>query len=438
MRRRTMRFRRPVALLAVLGSVGLLTVGCGDEPRAFGTAHVESDAPHPRATDEEVASGAEIVNHVAAELYGPIADEAKDGNLAYSPVSIATALAMARAGAQGTSAEQFDAFFGSDDPATLGRSVNGATAGLQDLTGPVPIAGEDELGEIELTNANALWGQSGVEFQEPFLDDLRTQFDASMWTADFAADPEQARAGINDWVAEHTREHIPELLPQDSINPRTRLVLTNAVFFKAPWPAELDDAGSMPFTTASGDEVQADMVGDTSTYPFQRGDGWVAVTIPYAGGKLGMTLLVPDEGKLTDVEAAIDDELLHQVLTGGEDHPVMLRFPKIDLASTVPLGDALRGLGVTEPFETETDFEPITTDPDAQPLHIDDVLHQATVTVDEHGTEASAATAVVFETVGGMITEEELIVDRPYLFAIHDLEHGIPLFLGRVTDPTKE
>jgi serpin B len=167
---------------------------------------------------------------------------------------------------------------------------------------------------------------------------------------------------------------------------------------------------------------------------FQEGDGWVAVTLPYAGGDVAMTLLVPDEGQLATVEAALDAELLEQVLLGGEEEPVDLRFPRFDLDQRAPLRDALESLGVTAPFEQGTeDFAPMTDD---EQLFVADVVHQATVTVDEEGTEAAAATAVTFETVGGTITEQVVLVDRPFLFVVHDVESAIPVFLGRVTDPT--
>jgi serpin B len=311
-----------------------------------------------------------------------------------------------------------------------------AAEAVDDQTGPVQLA-SGEMGEIELTNANAMWGQSGVEWQQPFLDQLKAGFDTGMWMADYAADPEHARMEINDWVAEHTREHIPQLLPEGSIDDATRLTLTNAIWFKAPWPDELDDAGKQPFTTADGKEVDAPMVRTTGRYAYQDQDGWESVTLPYAGGDLAMTFIVPDEGGLEAFDRAFDQDLLHQATTAAKPTMVQLTFPKLDLDQRAAVGDALRELGVTAPFETDTDFEPMTTDERAQPLHLADVLHQATVTVDEHGTEAAAATAATFETVGGAITETEVTIDRPYLFVIHDLATGTPLFLGRVIDPTE-
>lgn len=427
--------RRGVALAALVGSIALVTAGCGDEPSSAGIAHIESGASHERATEAEMTAGAEVVSNVGAELYGPIAEDAGDGNVAFSPLSISVALGMARAGAEGESAEQLDGFFGTDGDA-VHRSVNGAVAALQQEAGPVAL-GNGEMSEIELTNANALWGQSGVTWETPFLDELRSSYDASMWTADFEADPDRARAEINDWVAEHTREHITSLMPDGSIDQLTRLVLTNALFFKAPWSEELiRQDETTPFSRPDGTTVDASMLSANRSLSYQQGEGWQTVAVPYAGDGLAMTLLVPDAGKLDEVEAELDADLLHQVTTGGKATTVQLAFPAFDLDQRAPVADVLKGLGVTAPFTTETDFAPMSSDPAVDGLHVDDVLHQATVTVDEHGTEASAATAVTMGVTSAPADPVSLTVDRPFLFVIHDTATGTPMFIGRVTDPT--
>lgn len=426
---------RRIPFLTAAVAVALLLPACGDDGGPRGASLVQGDGTYQQGSGDEASTGAIVIAKVGTELYAPIAAAAGDGNLAYSPLSIASVLAMTRVGARGESADQLDALLGTGDdvaPAT----VMAAAESVQDQTGPVQLA-NGEMGEIELTNANAMWGQSGVEWQQPFLDDLKQGFDTGMWMADFIADPENARREINDWVAEHTREHITELLPKGSINTDTRLTLTNAVWFKAPWPAELDDAGKQAFTTATGDRIEAPMLTATGSYGFHDGDGWQSVALPYAGEDLALTLIVPDEGELADVEKELGTGVLDDALAGGEASPLTLTFPKFDLDQKAALGDALKEVGVSAPFEEDTtDFEPMTTDEASKPLHLADVLHQATVTVDEHGTEAAAATAATFETVGGLITERKVLVDRPYLFVVHDIETGTPLFLGRVTNPT--
>lgn len=432
-----MRARIPLVAAGLVVSAALALPGCGDDGGPRGASHVEGSGTYQPGTPEDAAAGAAIVQEVGAELYAPIVDAAGDANVVYSPLSIASVLAMTRVGANGASADQLDAFLGTGSDGVQPSDVAAAADLVDDQTGPVQLAGGD-MGEIELTNANALWGQSGVTWQQPFLDELTTGFDSSMWMADYATDPEHARREINDWVAEHTREHIPELLPKGSITEETRLTLTNALWFKAPWPKDLDDVGEQPFTTTSRSEIDVPMVRTTGTYAYRQEDGWTSVTLPYAGDDLAMTFVVPDDGQLDGFDAALDADLLREAITGGTPTAVQLTFPTIDLDQRSALGEALRTSGVTAPFTTDTDFEPMTTDERAQPLHLADVVHQATVTVDEHGTEASAATAATFETVSGALTDTEVTVDRPYLFVIHDVATGTPLFIGRVTDPTKQ
>lgn len=430
----TVRARVPL-LTAALGLV-LALPACGDDGGPRVASLVRGEGTYVQASPEQAAAGSEVVRRVGAELYRPIAGEAGDGNVAYSPLSIATVLAMTRTGAQGASAEQLDAFLGTGGDITP-ADVMGAAEAVDDQTGPVQLA-NGEMGEIELTNANAMWGQSGVEWQQPFLDDLTTGFDTGMWMADFVEDPENARREINDWVAEHTREHITDLMPKGSINEETRLTLTNALYFAAPWPEDLDDAGDQPFTTVTGDAVDAPMVSTTGPYVHRAEEGWESVTLPYAGDDLAMTFILPAEGELDTVEEQLDADLLRQATAPTSPGTVALTFPKLDLDQRAAVGTVLRDLGVTAPFDDgTTDFEPMTTDDLAQPLHLADVLHQATVTVDEHGTEAAAATAATFETVGGAITEDEVVIDRPFLFVIHDVATATPLFIGRVTDPTQ-
>ena len=423
-----------IALLASVAALGIVAAGCGDEPSSFGAAHVESNVAHARATPEEAEAGSAIVRHVAGELYAPLATDVAEGNLAYSPLSITTALGMTRAGAQGNSADELDALLGVGADEDLHRQVNGADEAVRSLAGPVQLADGKTMDEIDISTANALWGQSGVTFEDRFLDELRSSYDASMWTADFENDPERARSEINDWVASRTAEKITDLLPEGSIDDSTRLVLTNAIHFQAPWPEQLATYPAAPFTTADGSTVQAPMLGTDGELAYARGEGWQAVTVPYAGGKLGLTLLVPDEGMLRDVEGSLDDQLLLDA-TSGEPTAVNLRFPAFDIESRSALRDALQGLGLQAPFTTAKDFQPMTLDPSAQPLSLDDVVHQATVAVDEHGTEAAAATGSTFHTVGAMLGTE-VTVDRPFVFVIHDVETSTPLFVGRIGDPT--
>ena len=209
-------------------------------------------------------------------------------------------------------------------------------------------------------------GQSDVEWTSAFLDELKSTFGTGMWMADYAEDPDRARYDINDWVAEHTREHIAQLLPKGSITDQTRLDAHQRVWFQAPWPQELDDAGTKPFTTAAGGEVDASMLTTDGQLTYQEGDGWQSVALPYAGNDLGDGLARPRRRQAPRGGGrGLHAHLLDQVLLDGEPASVAVTFPRFDLDQRSAVGEALRTLGVTAPFDTETDFEPMTVDPTA-------------------------------------------------------------------------
>ncbi len=429
-----MRVDRRMAWCALMAA-GLLaaSTSCGGD-RA-GAAVIASSVPHTRPTSAAGAAGAATVRHVGIELYAPIAAAAGTANVAYSPASITMALGMTRAGAQGTSARQLDTYLGPTDPSRLHAALNGVEATLR-ANARKTTDSQGQKAEIDVSLANSLWVQAGVEWQRRFLDTLKQSYDTGLHVVDYKSDHKEARRQVNGWVADQTRDHITDLIPEDTFDGGTRLALVNALHFAAPWNHRLDRVGTRPFTTAAGTRIKAPAMGRVDVLRFQEGNGWSAVTVPYAGGGLAMTFLLPDPGGLAAVEAALDDRFLLEVLGGGARTQVKFQLPRFDLAAAPDLAAALKAGGVTEPFVTTRDFRPMTTDPDAQPLQLHAAVHQATVAIDEKGTVASAATGVSFDKVGEPIPSHTFVVDRPFLFVIHDQKTHTPLFIGRVTDPT--
>lgn len=435
-RRSTVGVVAAIALAAALGA-------CGSSDGTHASV-VRSSVARAKAPKAAASQGGEVTRTVAATLWRPIAAQADGGNLAYSPASIAVALGMVRAGAQGASATQLDRFLGAGDPAALHRSLNGLSASLESRSGRV-TDDKGQKGAIELAPANSPWGQEGVRWQRPFLDVLAREYGAGMRAVDYVDDTEGARKAVNAWVGDQTHGKIPALIARGVFDDQTRLTLVNALYLAAPWAERFDPVGAKPFTTAAGTRVRAPAMRRSFFTGYARGPGWQAVSVPYAGHDLSMTLLVPDAGKLGAVEADLDPELLARLAdlasVGSEaERSVTLTMPRFDLRAEPDLTAALQQVGVTAPFETTTDFRPITTDPEAQPLQLAAVVHQATVEVDERGTVAAAATAAVFEKVGARIDERPpvtLDVDRPFLFVITDDATGAVLFVGRVTDPTR-
>ena len=412
-------------------------------------ADVPRAAPGP--TDLHAAST--LVNAFAVDLLHESAD---GNNLVFSPTSIVTALAMARAGARGTTATEMDAVLHDRSLEALLAAVNALDVALAGRSGWVNDQNEDPpvAREITLRSVNAAFGQAGYPLETNYLDTLAAQFGAGLRLVDFRADPDASRRLINAWVADRTEQRIKELLAGPTVDSSTRMVLVNAVYLKAPWESPFDpgDTRKGSFTRADGTKVSVPFMhlvssGLGPTLPAATGKGWAAVRLPYLGQQLAMTIIVPDdleafEKTLTAARLAELTQLSYEGSQKGvlEDRKVDLSLPRFSLASDLDLGETLATMGMPTAFDpTNADFTGIASpDRTGEPgLHIAKVIHQANIDVDEKGTEAAAATAVSMAT-GGPGDESKPIViraDRPFLFVLTDVPSGTVLFLGRVADP---
>jgi serpin B len=327
----------------------------------------------------------------------------------------------------------------------LGTGAAGLTvynAGLNALTQAVEgLAGSFDRGDgepavIALDSANALFGDRSVSWRAPFIDLLAESYGAGLRAVDFAHDAEGARKAVNSWTAGRTHDRIPQILGPGTVSDLTRLVLVNALYFKAPWAAQFDTSSTSdePFHRPDGSTVSVPtMHGVMDLGGFGRGEGLVAVRLPYYSGTLAMTLLVPDEGGLPELEAAVGGGGLGDLLALPAPASVRLALPRWTFRTEADLNDALAALGMPTAFGDLADFGPMA---DEEALHIGTVAHQVFVAVDEEGTEAAAATAVAMTEATSVPDYVEVTVDRPFLFVIHDVEHGTPLFVGRVADPS--
>ena len=360
----------------------------------------------------------------ALDLYGPLG--AEGGNVFYSPLSIHQALTMAYAGAAGSTAQEMATTL------RLGAAPHAAQNALDlslEAAARVPVEGEASPLALEITHS--IWGSPEITWAQPFLDTLALNYGAGLRLTDFAADPEAAREDINAWVADQTNDRIPELLPQGTIDVETALVLVNAIFFKASWetPFEPSQTADADFHLTSGETVQVPMMSAGLTTLGAAGEGWRAVDLPYAGGRASMLVVVPDD--LAAFEARLDEALYAEMLGALTEGAGSVSLPRFEYSQGASLKDALSAMGMSTAFSGAADFSNLTTDTS---LQITDVVHQAFVQVDERGTEAAAATAVVF---GPTAAPEpfELRADRPFVFFIRDRETGAILFTGRVVDP---
>jgi serpin B len=389
---------------------------------------LDRSAGLPEAVPEVVAS----LHNFGGSLFGELP---ATGNLAVSPYSVAVALGMTLNGAGGKTAEEMKKVLGASDVARYNGGLNALTTSVEALAGKVKDRSGKEV-EILLDAANALFGEQTTTWQTPFLDVLAEQYGAGMQTVDYIKAYEQARGAINGWVAGKTHDKIPELLQEGILNTETRLTLVNALYLKAPWlkPFEETFTKKAPFHLSDGKSADVEMMkGGGQAKGFGSGDGWQAVRLPYVGEKLAMTVVLPDEGQLDAVASAVATGGVSEILASVQPSAVELQLPKWNFRTQAQLGDLLKELGMPTAFGAGADFSPMTEE---EKLFIAAVVHEVFVAVDEKGTEAAAATAVVMERLSAPAPSREVVVDRPFLFVIHDVEHGTPLFLGRVDDPT--
>jgi serpin B len=362
-----------------------------------------------------------------ADLYQRLAQDGT--NMAFSPVSVASALWMAWCGARGqTAAELARALH-------LDGSADAAGHGPRSLSALVGDAASG-AGSVTFRAPNTVWVQSGLPVRPEFTARL-SEAAATFAHADFARAPDATRNEINRVIAEQTAEKITGLLPPGSIGPRTRLVLANAVYLKAAWltPFPATKTSDAPFHPEGQDrpDLTVRMMRGTAARAYVQGDGYQAVLLPYTGGSLAMAVILPD-GPLAALRPTLAARGLGSMLAGTSRHQVTLSLPRFRVESAFDLIPALRRLGVKEAFTGEADFSGIT---EAEPLQIGTVAHKAYVDVDEQGTEAAAATAVAFLAAAALRSPPPvtMVVDRPFLFAIVHTATGLPLFLGQVSHP---
>ena len=360
------------------------------------------------------------------DLYQLLAEPTAD--TVFSPVNVASALLMALCGARGRTAEELARALHLDSsPEVAAGALRSLSAILHALT-----TGES----VAFRAPNTVWVQSGLPLRPEFTGQL-TGAAATLADADFAGAPEAARAEINRVIAEQTGGKITGLLPPGTIGSLTRLVLASAVYLKAAWTNPFPESATRdaPFYPDGPDQpgLTVLMMHGTASRTYLRGDGYQAVLLPYQGTSLAMAIVLPD-GPLAALRPKISAAGLGGLLASPATHQVTLSLPRFRLEAEFDLIPALQQLGVSQAFGDDADFSGITQ---AEPLKIGAVAHKAYIDVDEQGTEAAAATAVIMRASAALRLPPPItmVVDRPFLFTIIDTATGLPLFLGQVAQP---
>ncbi|WP_437939834.1 serpin family protein [Sorangium sp. So ce341] len=367
----------------------------------------------------------------ALDLYQEVRQE--PGNVFYSPYSISTALAMTWAGAKGeTETAMADTLRFSLGQDKLHPAFNWIDQELESRG--QGAQGADGEG-FRLNVVNALWGQIGYGFEAPFLDTLALNYGAGMRVVDFLGHKQEAVDLINGWVSDQTEGKIEKLVPLDAITPETVLVLTNAIYFNAAWrtPFEPTATADGPFEKADGTEVTVPLMHASLEMPYAEGDGYQAVAMPYDGDELSMVLLLPAKGTLDAFEASLDAAKVDGIVGAMSEHLVETTMPKFKFEYELSLKKTLKAMGMEIAFTFgAADFTGINAKGDP---YIQDVLHKAFVGVNEAGTEAAAATAVIVGDESAPVPASLALVN-PFLFLIRDNATGSILFVGRVADPS--
>lgn len=417
---------RRALLLGLAAAAALPLVGCAGEdggPELVTAADVDRIVP---PADAPVATSVDGVADFGHRLMRAAAEPG--ANFVASPLSIALAFSMVRVGAGSTTAKELDAAFGfpaqGRDEAYNAISGQLATVDIPPKPKSGPRDPSAKRNPPVVSIGNALFPQQGFQVGEDFLRTLAEQYAAGIRPVDFGAD---AADQINAWVNRQTAGRIAKVF--DSLPTTTKLVLANTVYFNADWRSYFIEIADAAFTKADGTVIQTPTMRNGLRIRYAETAGTAAIELPYAEGPYAMWLMLPPPG------GKPEDALAHQVLARLRDSftelQVEVAVPKWDFDFSIDLKATLAKLGVTAAFGAGADFDGI-----APGLFISDAVHKANITVDEYGTEAAAVTGLAMMMSGPPPTQAKFIADRPFAFAIVGGEDRIPLFIGRVSDPS--
>ena len=405
---------------------------CAPQPQAsLAQSNVQRDTK-PSASTDDISKLVNGNNAFALDLYQSL--RTADGNLIYSPYSISLALAMTYGGARNETESQMASALHFDLPqAQLHPAFNALDLQLAQRG---KTQSKDQ--PLQLNIANAVWAEQTYPFLQNYLDLIALNYGAGIHLADFINQYEPARKQINSWVSDQTNKKINDLLAQGTLNPNTRMVLVNAIYFKADWQDQFDpnNTSDAPFHLLDGSTPQVKMMNDGHlTIPYTKGDGYQAIELAYTGGTAAMDLIVPDEGNFNQFESALTAQKLDEILGNMKPASVALGLPKFTFTHDFSLSSTLKTMGMSDAFDpNKADFSGMTGNHD---LFISDVIHKAFVAVDEKGTEAAAATAVMMQATSIIMTDVNLTIDHPFIFVIRDTTSRQILFVGRVLNPVQ-
>jgi serpin B len=397
---------------------------------------VKADAA-PSIPNSDYATFISHLNEFGLDLGQNMADSNKltQSNVIYSPLSATYALAMLYGGAQGKTAAEMKTALG--DTFADGVFHKASNRLSRELASRVTqrVASDGNVHKLELSLADALYVDRSLGLQPGYLDLLSREYDAGVRKLDFKNAFEPARFAINAWVSDQTMMKIVDLLPMGVIKDSTRIVLVNAIYFYGSWVNTFDHNASRDaaFHALSGTTVQVPTMFDSFALNYRAGTNYALAEFPYEGNHLRMTVVLPAAGQFESVRSQVSAAWLEQAVSGLANTSLDVQLPKFKMkVGSFSLTQGLKALGMKEMFTDQADLSGISVD---QALMITEVLQQAFIAVDENGTEAAAATAVIGGVTSVAPAKTPFIVDRPFLFFIRD-DNGSVLFSGQVVDPS--
>lgn len=348
-----------------------------------------------------------------------------NGNVFFSPYSITSAFSMAYEGARGTTSDEMESVFHFLQDNTSRK--NYVSRINSELNSPSQ--------QYKLDISNALWIQNDYPVFSTYTDTIKQYYGANVTNLDLKGDSENSRKIINTWVENKTDQKIVDLLPQGSINENSRVVLTNAIYFKGNWTNQFEaqDTSNRNFTTSGNNIVKTPMMTTTASFPYFEDDNIQALKMPYQGGHLSMMVLLPKNDDLKSLENSLSVEKLQQWNGNMTTEPVTVYMPKFSLDTKYILNDYLPSMGMPSAFSpNDADFTGIS---EIKYFSISTAVHQAFVKVDEKGTEAAATTGAVFQVTSMPLSKYTFRADHPFMFMIYDDQTGLVLFMGQVVNP---
>lgn len=399
---------------------------------------VRSLKPHATANVDKAALQTFVKGQydLNFELLKNSNEQINNKNAMISTFSIQSALGMTWAGAAGDTAAEMKKALHFDD--NTHQALNNITAQVLDGRLDALDTEFEKRDKVDVAINNDLYLSPNYTWKESWLDALSINYDAGLTEMNFAADPEGARKYINDVVSNDTHERIKDLIPPNAITKSTQFVLTNAIYFKAPWAYEMyQNNDPFTFNLLDNSTVKATSIGVNESMLYAKGTNYQAVSVPLRGDHFNMMFIVPDEGEYSNVESTLTGDFMNTVYSSLESQQVRLSMPEFTFETSLDLVKPFQTLGMKKAFTAEADFSGMTVE-DNNSLFIGAIVHKSFIGVNKDGVEAAAATAVVGKD-SAMPTEPIILaIDRPFIFMVYEKETNSPLFVGRLLDPTQK